>query len=89
MYLKIKVTMVQDHTSWALLALDLELGNLAGVVDVEVLKKGLGSLLVLVLYLLGLGVDLLLPLLLSSAKLHHDVDGSLYTFGKLLHPNHL
>ena len=34
----------------------------------------------LVLYLLGLGVDLLLPLFLSSAKLHHNVDGSLYTW---------
>lgn len=64
---KIKVTIFKGHTSWALLALDLELGNLAGVVDVEVLKKGLGSLLVLVRYFLGLGVDLLLPLLFASA----------------------
>ena len=58
----------------ALFALNLELSNLAGVIDVEVLKDGLGSLLVLVLYLLGLGVDLLLSLLLTTVKGKADVD---------------
>ena len=59
----------------ALFALDLELGDLAGVVDVEVLKDGLGSLLVLVADLLGLGVNLLLSLLLTTVKGKADVDG--------------
>lgn len=64
-------------TSRALLALDLELLDLSGVVDVEVLKDGLGSLLVLVADLLGLGVNLLLPLLFTSAESDNGVDGGL------------
>jgi hypothetical protein len=55
-------------------ALDLELRDLSGVVNIEVLKDGLGSLLVLVADLLGLGVYLLLPLLLTTAKSHDHVD---------------
>ena len=61
----------------ALFALDLQLGDLAGVVDVEVLKDGLGSLLVLVANLLGLGVNLLLSLLLTTVKGQAHVDGGL------------
>ena len=66
----------EEHllTSRALLAFNLELCDLAGVVDIEVLKDGLGSLLVLVADLLGLGVDLLLPLLLSTAQSQNQVD---------------
>ena len=62
-------------TRGALFALNLELGDLAGVIDVEVLKDGLGSLLVLVADLLGLGVDLLLSLLLTTVEGKADVDG--------------
>ena len=61
----------------ALFALDLQLGDLAGVVNIEVLKDGLGSLLVLVADLLGLGVNLLLSLLLTTVKGQAHVDGSL------------
>jgi hypothetical protein len=61
----------------ALFALDLQLGDLAGVVDIEVLKDGLGSLLVLVADLLGLGVNLLLSLLLTTVKGQAHVDGGL------------
>jgi hypothetical protein len=61
----------------ALFALDLQLGDLASVVNVEVLKDGLGSLLVLVADLLGLGVNLLLSLLLTTVKSQANVDGSL------------
>ena len=61
----------------ALFALDLQLGDLAGVVDIEVLKDGLGSLLVLVADLLGLGVNLLLSILLTTVKGQAHVDGSL------------
>ena len=61
----------------ALFALDLQLGDLAGVVDIEVLKNGLGSLLVLVADLLGLGVNLLLSLLLTTVKSQAHVDGGL------------
>ena len=61
----------------ALFALDLQLGDLAGVVDIEVLKNGLGSLLVLVADLLGLGVNLLLSLLLTTAKAEDHVNGGL------------
>ncbi len=61
----------------ALFALDLQLGDLAGVVHVEVLKDGLGSLLVLVADLLGLGVNLLLSLLLTTVKCQAHVDGGL------------
>ena len=64
-------------TRGALFALDLQLGDLASVVNVEVLKDGLGSLLVLVCNSLGLGVDLLLPLLLTTAKTDNHVDGGL------------
>ena len=62
----------------ALFALDLQLGDLAGVVDIEVLKNGLGSLLVLVADLLGLGVNLLLSLLLTTVKGQAYVNGCLY-----------
>ena len=58
----------------ALLALNLELNNLASVVNVEVFEDGLGSLLVLVCNSLGLGVDLLLSLLLTTAKAKNHVD---------------
>ncbi len=61
----------------ALFALDLQLGDLAGVINVEVLKDGLGSLLVLVADLLGLGVHLLLSLLLTTVKGQADVNGGL------------
>ena len=61
----------------ALFALDLQLGDLAGVVDVEVLEDSLGSLLVLVADLLGLGVNLLLSLLLTTVKGQAHVDGGL------------
>ena len=61
----------------ALFALDLQLGDLAGVVDIEVLKDCLGSLLVLVANLLGLGVNLLLSLLLTTVKGQAHVDGGL------------
>jgi hypothetical protein len=64
-------------TSGALLALYLELEDLAGVVDVEVLKESLCSLLMLVLDLLWLGKDLLLSLLLSSFEPHGQVQGGL------------
>ena len=64
-------------TRGALFALDLQLGDLAGVVDIEVLKDGLGSLLVLVADLLGLGVNLLLSLLLTTVKGKAHVDGGL------------
>jgi len=62
---------------WAFLALDLEFGNLACVVNIEVLQNGLGVLSVLVLYLLGLGVDLLLPLLLTTFQTHCQVECAL------------
>jgi len=72
----VPVRVVSHECAWGTSgALDLELGNLAGVIDVEVLKNGLGSLLVLVLYLLGLGVNLLLPLFLSSQEPHYHVNG--------------
>ena len=58
----------------ALFALDLQLGDLASVVNVEVLKDSLRSLLVLVADLLGLGVNLLLSLLLTTIKGQADVD---------------
>ena len=58
-------------------ALELQLGDLAGVVDVEVLEDSLGSLFVLVANLLGLGVNLLLSLLLTTVKGQAHVDGSL------------
>ena len=61
----------------ALFALDLQLGDLACVINIEVLKDGLGSLLVLVADLLGLGVNLLLSLLLTTVKGQAHVDGSL------------
>ena len=61
----------------ALLALNLQLGDLAGVVDIEVLKNGLGSLFVLVADLLGLGVNLLLSLLLTTVEGQAHVDGGL------------
>ena len=64
-------------TRGALFALDLQLGDLAGVVDVEILKDSLGSLLVLVADLLGLGVNLLLSLLLTTAKAEDHVNGRL------------
>ena len=61
----------------ALFALDLQLGDLAGVVDVEVLEDSLGSLFVLVANLLGLGVNLLLSLLLTTAEAEDHIDGGL------------
>ena len=61
----------------ALLALNLQLGDLAGVVDIEVLKNGLGSLFVLVADLLGLGVNLLLSLFLTTVEGQAHVDGGL------------
>ena len=64
-------------TRGALFALDLQLGDLACVINIEVLKDGLGSLLVLVADLLGLGVNLLLSLLLTTVKGQAHVDGSL------------
>ena len=70
----------------ALFALNLQLGDLAGVVDIEVLKDGLGSLLVLVANLLGLGVNLLLSLLLTTVKGQAHVDGGLYTQVQLPSP---
>ena len=65
-------------TRGALFALDLQLGDLAGVVDVEILKDSLGSLLVLVADLLGLGVNLLLSLFLTTVKGQAYVNGCLY-----------
>ena len=62
-------------TRGALLALNLELSDLAGVVDVKVFENSLGSLLVLVADLLGLGVDLLLSLFLTTAEAENHVDG--------------
>ena len=62
----------------ALFALNLQLGDLAGVVDIEVLKNGLGSLFVLVADLLGLGVNLLLSLFLTTVKGQAYVNGCLY-----------
>ena len=64
-------------TRGALFTLNLQLGDLACVVDVEVLKDGLGSLLVLVADLLGLGVNLLLSLLLTTAEAKNHVNGGL------------
>ena len=64
-------------TRGALFALDLQLGDLASVINVEVLKDSLRSLLVLVADLLGLGVNLLLSLLLTTVKSQANVDGSL------------
>ena len=58
----------------ALFALNLELNDLSSVVNVEVLEDSLGSLLVLVADLLGLGVDLLLSLLLTTAQAEDHVD---------------
>jgi hypothetical protein len=71
-------------TRGALFALDLQLGDLASVVNVEVLKDGLGSLLVLVADLLGLGVNLLLSLLLTTAKAEDHVNGGLLLKAKSL-----
>ncbi len=53
-------------TCGAFFTFNLEFSDLSGVVDIEVFEEGLGSLSVLVRYLLGLGIDLLLPLFLSS-----------------------
>jgi len=58
----------------ALFAFDLELNNLASVVNVEVLEDGLGSLLVFVADLLGLGVNLLLSLFLTTTEAQNHVD---------------
>ena len=69
--------MISILTRGALFALDLQLGDLAGVVDIEVLEDSLGSLLVLVADLLGLGVNLLLSLLLTTAEAEHHVNGGL------------
>ena len=66
--------MISILTRGALFALDLQLGDLASVVNVEVLEDSLGSLLVLVADLLGLGVNLLLSLLLTTIKGQADVD---------------
>ncbi len=62
-------------TSWALLAFNLELGDLASGVDIEVLKKSLGSLFVLVSDFLGFGIDLLLSLLFTSQKSEGQANG--------------
>ena len=64
-------------TRGALFALDLQLGDLASVINIEVLKDSLRSLLVLVADLLGLGVNLLLSLLLTTVKGQAHVDGCL------------
>merc|ERR1711959_70623 len=61
-------------------ALDLA----GGFVNLEVLQNGLGSLLVLMLDLLGLGVDLLLSLTLSSVKVAGRFDVSLVLEGALV-----
>ena len=66
--------MVGHEPALTLSGLLLELNNLAGGVDLEVLEGGLGALLVDVLDLLWLGVDLLLSLSLTSIKVVVDDD---------------
>ena len=61
----------------ALGALVLELLDFTGSLDVVVFEEGKGSLLVNVLYLLGLGVNLLLSLSLTTVELNHHVDAAL------------
>ena len=68
----------------ALSALVLELLDLARGLNVVVLKEGKGSLLVDVLDLLGLGVDLLLSLSLTTVKLDEGVDAALGLEASLL-----
>jgi len=64
-------------TDLASLALVLELLDLASLLNVVVLEKGERALLVLVLDLLGLGVDLLLSLSLTTIKSNNNVDACL------------
>merc|ERR1719188_1068404 len=61
----------------ALGALVFQTADLAGRLNVVVLEESEGSLSVLVLYLLGLGVDLLLSLTLATVKGDVHVDGAL------------
>lgn len=55
-------------TSRALFTFNLKLGDLSSGINTEVFEESLGSLLVLVADLLGLGVNLLLSLLLTSQE---------------------
>lgn len=73
----VNINLKINLTSWALLAFDLELGDLSSVVNAEIFEESLGSLLVLVCDFLGFGVDLLLSLLFTTAKSHDNVNGSL------------
>jgi hypothetical protein len=61
----------------ALVALVLQLLDLARSLNVVVVEESLGSLLVLVLYLLGLGVDLLLSLSLTTIESDEGVNRAL------------
>ena len=61
----------------ALVALILQLLDLAGGLDVLVLEEGKRALLVLVLDLLGLGVDLLLSLPLATIEGNESVNSAL------------
>ena len=70
----VSVLMVSHEPTGSLVGLLLELDDLAGGVNLEVLKGGLGSLLVDVLDLLWLGVDLLLSLSLTTIKVVVDDD---------------
>ena len=61
----------------ALVALVLQLLDFARILNVVVVEKGQVSLLVRVLYLLGLGVDLLLSLLLTTIEGNKSVNAAL------------
>ena len=65
-------------TRGALFALDLVLSDLASVFDIEVLKNGLGSLLEVVINLLGLGVSLLLSLFNTTEAENHANGGLIF-----------
>ena len=73
----VSVLMVSHEPSLSLSGLLLELDDLSGVIDLEVVKGLLGSLLVDMLDLLWLGVDLLLSLSLTSIKIVVDDDHGL------------
>ena len=61
----------------ALVAFGLQPLDLAASLDVVVLEQSKGSLLVLVLYLLGLGVHLLLSLPLAAIEGNESIDSAL------------
>lgn len=70
----VSVLMVSHEPALTLGGLLLELDNLTGSINLEVLEGGLGSLLVDVLDLLWLGVNLLLSLSLTTIKVVVDND---------------